>query len=120
MRLLANENVPLDAVAALRSADHDVLWVRECFPGIVDQEVLELGQRESRIVLTFDKDFGEHAFRYRTRISTGIILFRLRLRSAQAVAEMVAKTIAARSDWCGHFSVVTPGRVRMIPLPASS
>lgn len=29
MRLLANENFPLDAVEALREAGHDVLWIRE-------------------------------------------------------------------------------------------
>jgi hypothetical protein len=28
MRFLANENIPGDAVAALRSAGHDVTWVR--------------------------------------------------------------------------------------------
>jgi hypothetical protein len=33
MRFLADENFPGDAVAALRAADHDVLWVRTDAPG---------------------------------------------------------------------------------------
>jgi len=33
MRLLTNENFPLDAVEALRSAGHDVAWVRTDAPG---------------------------------------------------------------------------------------
>ena len=31
MRLLANENFPYDAVAALRESGHDVLWIRTAF-----------------------------------------------------------------------------------------
>ena len=40
MRLLANENFPLDAVAALRADDHDVAWIREDSRGIPDDKVL--------------------------------------------------------------------------------
>lgn len=29
MRLLANENFPLDAVIALREAGHNLAWIRE-------------------------------------------------------------------------------------------
>lgn len=46
MRLLANENIPLSAVGALRACGHDVLWIREKSPGITDIEVMELGHRE--------------------------------------------------------------------------
>ena len=59
MRLLANENFPREAVEALRNDDHDVSWVRTECPGISDKEVLEKALRESRIVVTLDKDFGE-------------------------------------------------------------
>lgn len=63
MRFLANENFPLDAVEALRQQDHDVVWIRTESPGISDPEVLSRTQAEERILLTFDKDFGELAFR---------------------------------------------------------
>jgi len=33
MRLLANENIPLDAVETLRVGGHDVLRIREEVPG---------------------------------------------------------------------------------------
>ena len=62
MRLLANENIPLSAVEALRSCGHDVMWIREKAPGISDIEVMRLGHLEERILITFDKDFGELAF----------------------------------------------------------
>ncbi len=63
MRFLANENMPGDAVSALRAAGMDVLWVRQDSPGLNDIDVLAWAVREKRILLTFDKDFGELAFR---------------------------------------------------------
>ena len=80
MRLLANENFPGAAVAALRNAGHDVLWVRTESPGATDRAVLHAAQSQERILLTFDKDFGELAFRSNLPAQSGIILFRLRQR----------------------------------------
>jgi len=52
MRILANENIPEDAVVALRERGHDVAWVRTDAPGSSDIKVLERAQREERIVVT--------------------------------------------------------------------
>ncbi|HXI25599.1 MAG TPA: DUF5615 family PIN-like protein [Pyrinomonadaceae bacterium] len=57
MRILANENFPLDAVVSLRSDGHDVWWVRSEAPGITDREVLRRATSEDRLIVTFDKDF---------------------------------------------------------------
>ena len=40
MLLLANENVPGDAVSALRLKGHDVAWIREDAPGSTDVRIL--------------------------------------------------------------------------------
>jgi predicted nuclease of predicted toxin-antitoxin system len=63
MRFLADENFPGDAVTALRAAGHDVLWIRTDAPGINDQDVLSRSLSDARVLLTFDKDFGELAWR---------------------------------------------------------
>ena len=63
MRLCANENVPGDCVAALRQRGHDVLWIREAARGSPDDAVLTRAQAEARLLITFDKDFGELVFR---------------------------------------------------------
>ena len=60
-RFLANENIPFDAVRALREKGYDVLWTREDSPGSTDIEVLEAAQKQDRVLITFDKDFGELA-----------------------------------------------------------
>jgi len=63
MRFLADEDFLGDAVTALRAAGHDVLWIRTDAPGITDQEVLSRSLSDARVLLTFDKDFGELAWR---------------------------------------------------------
>ena len=77
MRFLANENFPADAVTQLKAAGHDIVWVRTAAPGMKDEDVLAWAAREARIVLTFDKDFGELAFRYGLPAECAIILFRI-------------------------------------------
>ncbi len=58
-RLLANENVPGDVVAALLVDGHDVVWMQQVGPASSDETVLALALTEGRVLLTFDKDFGE-------------------------------------------------------------
>jgi predicted nuclease of predicted toxin-antitoxin system len=113
MRFLANENFPLDAVEALRQQGHDVVWIRTESPGITDPEVLSRAQTEDRILLTFDKDFGELAFRTKLPSPSGIILFRITALSSTMVAHKVRTGIAMRDNWAGHFSVVEDEKIRM-------
>lgn len=117
MRLLANENFPLDAVEALRAEGHDVAWIREDARGSNDEQVLARGQKEERILITFDKDFGELAFRSKLPASSGVILFRITMSSSQHLAQVAVQAIASRTDWAGHFSVVEDNRIRMTSLP---
>lgn len=113
MRLLADENVPRAIVDELRSRGHDLVWVRATSPGISDPEVLTLARAEARILLTFDKDFGELAFRQRLDVSPGVVLVRL-LLPPEELARRVAEVLESRDDWSGQFSVVEQERVRMV------
>jgi predicted nuclease of predicted toxin-antitoxin system len=116
MRFLADENVPGDAVDELKAAGHDIVWVRTVAPGSKDEDILELATREERIILTFDKDFGELAWRAGLPASPGIVLFRLPMPAAAEIGTILAARISERTDWAGHFTVIEPGRVRMRPL----
>lgn len=117
MRLLANENFPLDAVEALRADGHEVAWIRADSPGVADPVVLARAVAEQRILVTFDKDFGDLAFRSGLPTGSGIILFRLRAGTSAELARQIAAAVAQRQDWAGHFAVVEPGKVRLRPLP---
>ena len=63
MRLLADENVPLPSIYALRSAGMEFAAVTEDAAGAGDHDVLALAERQGRVLLTFDRDFGELVFR---------------------------------------------------------
>ena len=86
-------------------------------PGAPDQAILGRARREERTLVTFDKDFGELAFRSRLPAACGIILLRLTIHSAGAISRLVTSALATRTDWVGCFSVFEEGRVRMTPLP---
>lgn len=117
MQLLANENSPLDVVESLRKEGHDVAWIRTDAPGSKDSDILHRAVTEKRVLLTFDKDFGDLAFQFGLPATCGIVLFRLQASSSAALATMVVAAIRSRSDWAGNFSVVDPGRIRMRSLP---
>jgi len=117
MRYMANENFPAAAVEALRNLGHDVFWVRTDAPGSTDTVVLSRAQSEARVVITFDKGFGELAFRWGLPAEAGVVLFRIPPRSAAYVAEVAVRVLESRSDWAGHFTVVEEARLRMTPLP---
>ncbi len=117
MRILADENIPGAAVNQLRSRGFDVLWVRTDMPGSDDRTVLARAQREGRLLITFDKDFGELAYRAGLPASSGVVLFRVAMPSARAVAQLLADTLEAREDWEGRFSVIDDEKIRIRPLP---
>ena len=116
MRFLANENFPGPVIKALQSAGHDVVWVRTVRPGATDPDILTWAVREQRILLTFDKDFGELAGRSVPAPKCGVVLVRSRVPKPAEQGKHLAEVITARNDWPGHFSVIEPSRVRMRPL----
>jgi len=119
LRLLANENVPLAVVGALRARGHDVSSVGEDAPGSTDPAILRQATDEARLLLTFDKDFGELAVRARLPAASGIVLLRMPPLPPSVLSETVAEALESRDDWTGHLAVVEPGRIRMSRLPAA-
>ncbi len=117
-RLLADQNVPGAVVAALRQHGHDVGWILEDAPGSPDPDVLERAQREVRVVVTFDKDFGELAFHRGLAASVGIVLFRITLTSPDHAVRAAVAAFASRADWTGQFAVVEDDRIRLRALPS--
>ena len=118
MNILANENFPRNAVTALREEGHNVVWIRTDAPGSSDEQVLARAQAENRVLVTFDKDFGELAFRAGLPASSGVILFRISTPSAAHIARVAVAILSSRADWAGHFAVIEDERIRMTPLPA--
>ncbi len=73
MRFLANENIPLTSIQRLQAAGHDEVAVAQTALGSSDVQVLQQAAREQRMVLTFDRDYGELIFRYHLPAPSGVI-----------------------------------------------
>lgn len=117
MLFLADENVPGEVVDALRQRGQDVVWVRTDAPGSGDRAVLERAQRERRVLLTFDKGFGELAFRFGLPAESGVVLLRIATSSPTEVAARCVSVLESRDDWAGQFAVVEERRLRLVSLP---
>lgn len=76
-KLLANENFPLQTSLLLRKSGYDVVCVGENFSGITDNEVMDIAIQEERLILTFDRDYGELIFKYGYKPEKGVLYFRL-------------------------------------------
>jgi predicted nuclease of predicted toxin-antitoxin system len=117
MRFLADENFPGSIVESLKNEGHDIFWARVGSPGAKDKTLLSRAQEENRILLTFDKDFGELAFRSGLSTTKGIILFRITTSSPKRLHDRTLTALRQKIVWVGHFAVVEDDRIRLTPLP---
>ncbi len=113
MNFLADESVDHPIVEHLRQDGHRIWYVAEMEPGITDDVVLALANREAALLLTADKDFGEMVFRQRLH-AHGIVLIRLAGLSPNRKAEIVASAINQHiTELPRAFAVIAPGVFRI-------
>ena len=75
LRFLVDVNVGIAVATSLQFSGHDVIFAGDvdwCMPDI---DMLALAQREGRIILTMDTDFGELVYHTR-QPHTGVLLLR--------------------------------------------
>ena len=72
-KLLADANISVKTVDFLLSQGIDIIRVHPSF--LTDEEVIELARKESRAILTFDKDFGEIYYFSKNKSLTIIVLY---------------------------------------------
>ncbi len=117
MRLLADENIPLETVRALRAAGHDVYSATESAAGAPDLDHLKRAITDDRLILTFDTDFGELVVREGNRPKAGVMLLRLVPGSAAEVTELLLDLLSRSGvTWRNHLSVVDDKHIRQRPL----
>ena len=108
MNIVADESIDRPIVNRLRQDGHQVWYVAEMEPGISDDAVLDMANREAALLLTADKDFGEMVFRQR-RFTGGIVLVRLAgLSSARKAGIVAAMVRQHQSELPDGFAVIAP------------
>ncbi|BBD60107.1 hypothetical protein NIES2109_29020 [Nostoc sp. HK-01] len=118
MRFLANENFPMMSVVRLRDAGYDVAYGSEDAPGAEDSLVLERAVREERIILTFDRDYGELIYRLRMPVPMGVVYFRYFPASPEEPAQNLLDLLNVEGLVLeGYFTVFERTQLRQRPLP---
>ena len=112
MKLLANENVPLASVRALRDLGQDVASIAEDSPGVSDEEVVGRARAENRVIVTFDRDYGRLAFLRGVAPPAGVLYLRFRPNEPTEAAEYVARLIAEDIELQGRFTTADRVRIR--------
>jgi predicted nuclease of predicted toxin-antitoxin system len=97
MKFIADECVDVQIIEHLIKIGYEVLFVPEMEPGISDKKVLDIANRESAILITSDKDFGELVFRQK-RITSGVILIRLAGLQPDVKASITVNAIKEHQD----------------------
>jgi predicted nuclease of predicted toxin-antitoxin system len=115
MRLLADECFDERLAEALRTAGHDVVRV-PAESGLDDRAVARRAEREDRVLLTQDTDFGRIALRH-GQPRTGVVILRATIANPEAVAVRLVHLVAhAGSDLAGAITVLDDGGVRSRPI----
>ena len=117
MKIVAEENVDNDIVIRLRRDGHDVKYVSELSPGILDEEVLVLAAENDWILMTIlvtaDTDFEKLLMR-QSHVRRGVVLYRRRALFLGEKAEIISQVIAKYGDkLLRAFTVVTRKTVRV-------
>lgn len=112
MKLLADENIPLETVELLEESGHDVLSILRKYSGISDHEIIDLSNKEGRLIITFDKDFGFLIFAKGIHPTKGIIYLRDAELTPEKTAQVLIKLLESGNSFDGNMNVVTEHFIR--------
>ena len=114
MKFLIDENAPRTLVEYLRKEGYDLIWIREYNRGLADEEIVRLSIIEERIIITFDKDFGELVYR-KNMNPPGVIFLRIVDNNlCQKRLLMFLKSFRDKLE--GYFTVITEKKIRIRKL----
>ncbi len=103
-RILADENVPLPSINALRDQGYQVDAIAEVASGLLDVEVLRKAVQTEATLLTFDRDFGALIFGEQAEPPPCVLHCRFAPESPMDTAERVLALPEAA--WNGYTSLM--------------
>ncbi|MGQ0702371.1 MAG: DUF5615 family PIN-like protein [Gemmatimonadales bacterium] len=112
-----DENIPAVVADLLGTAGHSVETAQtEELAGSPDEQLLQRGVSENRVLVTLDKDFADIR-RHQPEQTPGIVVFRPRVPSPTLLAALIRKLIPLleTEEVQGRLWVVDEHRVRIWP-----
>ena len=120
MRFFIDECCPAAIGRALAAQGHDVRAVNADEIGAPDEDVLALARRESRILVTEDKDYGELLIAGQ-RPTHGVIVLRLgRVLPEERADRLVQLVHMLGGELVGCLTILRPTEVRTRRLATRS
>ena len=117
MKFLADENIPFQSVIQLRKADFDIISISEVIPGASDEQVINLANKENRIIISFDQDFGRYIYHKGYEIKTGVVLLRFNPANPFKPANVVVEIYKSGNiTFNGFLTVIKDDYIRQKPL----
>lgn len=113
IKFLANVNVPLATIQKLQNEGFDVVSVGADFPSIKDEAVILFASTERRIIITFDRDYGELIFKRNLNAPLGVIYFRIQNFQPEEPAEILLNLLSSQDiEFAGFFTVISEKNIR--------
>ncbi len=119
MRFLIDECLPPSMAGLLRAAGHDCAHVYELgLGGQPDEQIMDLADRENRILISADTDFGELLANAPVLAPSVILLRRTDKRAASLASVILANLEQVTDDLAaGALIVISDTRIRVRRLP---
>lgn len=114
MKILADHNVYASTVRLLLKLGHDVVRVAELgLSRAADESLLQVAQREGRLLITRDRDYGRLVVV--GGVGSGVIYLRIEPSTIEATHQELERVLDAYTadDLAVSFVVVEPGRYRL-------
>jgi predicted nuclease of predicted toxin-antitoxin system len=74
-----------------------------------------MANKQNRVLITFDSDFGELIFRQKLE-AQGVILLKFSPKSTQQVVDTILNVLKTQAKIEGHFLVVKEKKIRVLRL----
>lgn len=119
MRFLIDECLPAAMAELLRAAGHDCMHVYELgLGGQPDEQIMAVADRENRILVSADTDFGE-LLANAPILAPSVILLRRTDKQARPLAAVILANLEQVTDdlAAGALIVISDTRIRARRLP---
>ncbi|MCF8373886.1 MAG: DUF5615 family PIN-like protein [Bacteroidales bacterium] len=111
--ILADENIDIRIIHALRKSGFDTYSIFEENRGISDVEVIGLAIEMNRILLTEDKDFGEWVFAHKAK-GFSVVMLRYHFKDTSQIIEILKRLFGEKlNQLFGTFTTVTMNKIRI-------
>jgi len=113
MKFLANENIPLASIKYLKKIGFNIKSIGLEHLGITDKKVIAIANTEQRIIITFDRDYGELIFKHNLKPKNGVIYLRLSNFSPEMPGKIIERIIKlGKFSFDSRLTVVNDETIR--------